>query len=280
MAMNLQTQRSLLIALILFVTACGLFLVFFLANAQMGGPSTYRIFETMSLVGGTAVLGLASAYLWERRRWHPIGLFGLITATVALLVTLAIHWSDGLRRSEFWEIHAELIIGLVQMLWMVAIALPFLGLLTFARLNKGYVWIRRWTMVLVVVVSCMWFVICLGGWDTPQQEVLMRVFAALAIVGICATVAVALLHLVSRIELRESQRTTDLQIEITCPRCTTRQVRPAGRSECQNCQLKFAIEIEEEQCPKCGYPCYLLASSVCPECGTMLNAIGAATEST
>ena len=94
-----------------------------------------------------------------------------------------------------------------------------------------------------------------------------RGMGVLSIGVACGTIAVPILHKVSAIRLREAVRTTELVLQITCPRCSKGQTLSVGRSKCGQCGLGFSIEIEEENCKKCGYPLYKIESAVCPECG-------------
>jgi hypothetical protein len=268
----MRTRRILLLAFLASLCTIGLFGIMALIRGTTRLVQDYILLTTV-LACAASILGLASTYLRKRRRWHPIGLLGILASPAALLTTVPIFF---LRLRGYWELLFEQITGT---LWVIAVALPYIGLLSFAKLHKRYEWIRVVTIGSIALLATLVIYLIIAQLPYHEFENLMRGVGIFAIVAVCGTLAVLVFHYISHISRRESQRTTDLQVEITCPRCTTRQTLQAGRSQCVNCRLRFLIEIEEEQCPKCAYPCYLLASPVCPECGTTLNTIGAVTES-
>jgi hypothetical protein len=265
---SMQTRRILLYVFIASLCTVGLIGIFVLLRGNFGNLEG-RVVASTAVACAASFFGMISAFLWERRRWHPIGLLGLFASPMALLATLAMIWSNYLDVALTWESLSERMAGTM---WVVTIALPCIGLLSFAKLHKRFEWIRRWTIIDATLLGALLIYLILVQPPDHEFENLMRGVGILAIALVCGTLAIPVFHYISGITRRESQRTTDLQVEIICPRCATRQTLQAGRSQCVNCRLRFLIEIEEEQCPKCGYPCYLLASSVCPECGTTLNA--------
>lgn len=276
MAMTMQARRFLLIAFIASISTCALMGIYVLLRGQMGTVEG-KVLWTTALVCGASILALASAFLWERRRWHPIGMLGLLASVMALATALLLVWYRFPPGFRWWERTWG---SLTFTVWVSAIALPCIGMLSFANIHRRFGWVRQGTVIALSSLAGMLMYAFLWQPHHSVLQVLNRYIGVSAILSVCGALALAVLHMVSRIESRESQRTTDLQVEIICPRCTTRQTLPVGRSACANCRLKFALEIEEEQCPRCGYPSYLLTSSACPECGTKLKAAGGSPAST
>jgi ribosomal protein L37E len=121
----------------------------------------------------------------------------------------------------------------------------------------------------VIVVSALAFqIIATIIFDIHSGDEWERGMGILGIAVACGTIAVPILHKVSAIRVREAVRTTELSLAMICPRCGKNQTLSVGRSKCCECGLGFSIEIEEENCKKCGYPLYKIESAVCPECGT------------
>jgi multisubunit Na+/H+ antiporter MnhG subunit len=205
-----------------------------------------------------SILGMAAVIPWERRRWHPVGPLGLFAVTVALVLVLVAIWLEPSPRFEFFY-------KTMGMACVIGVAFPHIGLLSLARLRREYGRARQATVGAIVLLAGLISYMILAERD---DEDWMRAVGILAIVVACGTVAVPVLHRVSAIRAREDVRTVELLLSITCPRCNKPQTLPVGRSKCASCSLKFSIEIEEEHCPSCGYPLYLLTSAVCPECGT------------
>lgn len=256
MALRSQTQRSLLLGFIASITCCAAVGVFCLVTGQM---STFvgQVMGTTGAVAGTSILALIAAIPTELRRWSPIGPFGLISASVALVMSLVGIWAEPQWQSLFWK-------GL-GICWVFAVAFPHIGLLSLARLKTQWNWVRIVTTVAIALLALQ--ISATIGYELHSDE-WFRGMGVLAIAVACGTIAVPILHRVSAIRLREAVRTTELAVEITCPRCVKNQTLAVGRSKCAQCGLGFSIEIEEENCKKCGYPLYKIESAVCPECGT------------
>jgi len=258
MAMKSQTQRTLLLGFIGSIVCCGLVGIYCLVIGRMGSFEA-RILGTTAVVGAASILGLASAIPWERRRWHPLGPLAMTTVALALILVVVAIWVDRLwdRWPNFYKP--------MSIVCVLGVALPQVGLLSLARLRRQYERVRSWTIVAIAfLVSQIIVSIALE----PEDDVWFRSMGVLAIVVVCGTIAIPILHRVSAIRAREAVKTVELSLSLTCPRCNKTQKLPVGRSKCTGCGLMFSIEIEEESCRTCGYPLYRLTSSVCPECGT------------
>lgn len=259
MTIRSQTQRILLFAFIASIVACGLCGIYVLIVGNFG-QFEGKVLASTASVGGASILALAAAIPWEKRRWPPIGLLGMISVAVGLVMMLLLIWT------KFWRL--ETFIHFFGTSCVFAVALPHIGLLSLARLRRSYEWVRYGTVIAIVglaafVLSVIWFA------NVPE-ETMARVIGVLAIIDVCGTIATPVLHRVSAIHEVESVQTVDLaaKLSLTCPRCSVTQTLAIGHSKCASCGLHFRIEIEEEHCPKCGYSLYQLTSGVCPECGT------------
>ena len=258
MAMRSQTQRALLFSFIASIAACGLVGIYCLLLGNMGWYSE-RILGTTSAIGAASILGLAAAVPWERRRWHPVGLLGLLAVAAALVLVIVAIWST----FRVWDDYYKVMFTAC----VLAVALPHIGLLSLARLRREYEWVRIAGVVVIALLAGQIIVSILAEID---DDVWFRGMGILAIMDVCATITVPILHRISAIRVHEAIRTVELALSLTCPRCAQTQKLPVGRSKCAGCGLKFSIEIEEEHCPTCGYALYKLESAVCPECGTPL----------
>ncbi len=256
--MRSQTQRSLLIAFIGSIACCGLAGIYCLLIGTIGWLEE-RVLLTTLAVGAASILGLASAVPWERRRWHPLGFVGMIVVAVALALVLVPIWYRGAEREWYLKTMGVAMVA--------AVALPHVGLVSLARLRTQYEWVRLCTLAAIIVLAGLISTSILFEIDNEEW---FRLVGVVAIVTVCGTIAVPILHRVSAIRVRESIQTTELQIELTCPRCRRSQTLPMGRSKCGQCGLGISISIEEAQCRVCGYPLHGLTSTTCPECGTPL----------
>lgn len=264
MAVPAQTKRNLLLAFLASVAACGLVGTYVLIAGRFGRIEEAVLVST-AVAGAAAILGFASAIPWEQSKWHPIGPVGVTVVAAALAITLYIIWSEVFLPSRTWQT-TDAYWRVASSSWVAAIALTHIGLLSLARLHRSHEWVRRLLIVMIGVLSLL--VIGILAEVVPTSDTMARGIGVLAIADVCGTIAVPVLHRISTIRTHESQRTTALTLSLTCPRCRLAQELGVGRTRCGGCGLKFLIEIEEDQCPKCGYPLFRLASDACPECGT------------
>lgn len=262
MAMKSQTQRTLLFSFLTSIATCGALGIYCLLVGNFG-PIQARILGSTALIGGASILGLVGVMAWEQRKWHPLGMLGVFAAAIALLFALVMIWSKQL--GLFWLDQNESYWKLLGIMWVLAVAFPHVCLLSFARLHASYLWIRRMTIVAIIFLATLViYVILSNGYG---GELVARLIGVFGIADVCGTIAMPILHRVSAIRVRESYRTTELQLALTCPRCNTTQTLNVGHSKCAKCSLKFVIDIEEQLCPHCGYALYKLESANCPECG-------------
>lgn len=265
MALKSQTQRTLLFSFLASIAACGALGVYCLLLGNMG-PLEARILGSTALVGAASILGLIGVMTWEQRRWHPMGMLGVIFAAIALLLSLTIIWASEL--GFRWLETNETLWKSLGIAWVLAVALPHISLLSFARLHARYLWIRRMTIIAIgLLASLVIYLILTNGYG---GDLIARLIGIFAIADVCGTIAMPILHRVSAIRTREAVRSTDLELSLTCPRCETTQKLGVGRSTCRTCGLKFVIDIEEQLCPHCGYALYKLESANCPECGQVV----------
>lgn len=267
MRMKSQTQRTLLFSFLGSIVACGLLGVYCLLQGNIG-PVEGRILLSTGLVGIASILGLIGVMAWEQRRWHPLGMLGVIAAATALLLSLILVWSNqlGLRQLDQIERYWKVMWKVMGIAWVLAAALPHASLLAFARLHASLLWVRRMTIIaLGFLAALISFAILSEG---EGGDMLFRLIGVFAIADVCGTIAMPILHRISSIHRREAVRTAELYLTMTCPRCELTQKLSTGRTACKQCGLRFLIEIEENLCEKCGYPLYKLESAACPECGT------------
>lgn len=256
MAMKSQTQKSLLFAFIASISLCGLVGIYCLLQGNMGSFEA-RILGSTAVIGAASILALAAAIPWERKRWQPIGPIGSVIVALTLIQSLCAIWINDYLMSE----------GLAKTLVVsctLAVAFPHIGLLSLARLRRQYAWVRIGTIACIAGLAG---VICALVLAEIEDEAMVRIIGTLAILDVCGTITVPILHRVSAVNTRESIQSAALEVLLTCPRCDKSGDRPVGRSACAHCGLVMNIEIEEAHCAQCGYVLFGTVSAACPECG-------------
>lgn len=259
MALKLKSQRYLLFSFIGSIALCGLIGIFALLLGEMTS-FVGRVLATTATVGGASIFALAAAIPWERKRWRPIGLLGILAVANATVWILIVIWVEPLFIDNRWLFKTTIVSCIL------AVVLPHIGLLSLAQLHRTYEIVRVGTVAAIALLGVILIAIFLGELDPGNIGI--RYIGALGILDACGTIAVPILHRVSRLRQAEATVTTQLEITLRCPRCDRKQTLPTGGAKCSDCGLKITIEIEEEHCPKCGYALYQLTSENCPECGT------------
>lgn len=256
MAIRSKTQRSLLLAFVGSIACCGAVGVYCLAIGRLGRLEE-RVMLSTAAVAATAILSLAAAIPLEVGRRRVVGWLGIVSAAAALAMSLVAIWSPQGLTEFFWKQYG--------VTWVMAVATPHAGLLSLARLRRQWGIIQTAAITVIVILAAQLVSVILFE---IHDDTFIRIAGIFGIATACGTIAVPILHRVSAIQTRETVQTVELSLSLTCPRCGTQQQLGVGRSACQKCALRFLIEIEENNCPKCGYPLYKLESAVCPECGT------------
>jgi hypothetical protein len=216
-----------------------------------------RAILTTCALTGYYLLAIPCASLCERRRSIPLSLGGLGACIVGFLMLLVCIWAPHAENVLFGK--ATGIAGLV------AFAFAHTGLLLHVRAVPSLSLLRKGC------IACAWAV---ALWATriileeADDEFSFRLLGALGVVDACGSLALVILAKVKQVQKTEKLTSVEAQLEICCPRCTTRQVVAAGASKCGTCGLKFRIEIEEPRCAKCDYLLWQLPQRRCPECGT------------
>ncbi len=263
MAVRNQTIRTLLFGFIASISACGLVGVYILALGNMGSTEGKIIVTTLT-VAAIFLLGLFASVPTARRCCHPLGPVALCFLIAPLVLTVWYIWAERYISSYEYGFFREYE-RFLGFSWTAGITLPILGLVAIARLKRQYEWIRITTVCVGLLLSAQ---ISLSiFWDINVEE-WYRGMGILAILTTCGLISLPILHRISSIPLVERVHTSKLEIALTCPRCSRAQVIEAGGAVCVACGLKINVEIEEEQCRRCGYPLYKIDSAVCPECGT------------
>jgi len=146
MALTSRTQRLMLKVFIWSIVCCAAVGITCLLVGDMGWLGA-RIMATCATVSGLALLGLASATVWERKRWQPIGPLGVGAGALTLCITLLAIWVE-----LDWPEEERLFKG-VACAWITTVTLTHIALLSLARLKRSYEWVRVVTIVGIILLA-------------------------------------------------------------------------------------------------------------------------------
>ena len=215
-----------------------------------------REIVTSLILIGYYLVTIPPAALRERGRWLPISYIALAFCVLGFGMALIAIWAE--------VSDDEMFARLTFVAAVFACSLSHTSLLGFARVVSPNTWIIRGT------AACIWILAAIlshGILVDDLTEFRARIAGAAGVLDACGSLTLVILARLKRVQKIEQMETSDKEIELVCPRCTKRQVVNAGDSKCQECGLKFRIEIEEAVCTKCGYLLWQLTERRCPECG-------------
>lgn len=235
MAMRSNTQRSLLLSFVGSIVLCAVVGIVCLLTGSFGQLQA-KVLLTTGTVATASILGLASASVWERRIWHPIGPLGCTVVAISTVLVMGFIWRTWSRIDEGF-VKAVLL----SVVW--AVAVPHLSLLGTGRLRQAFEWVRWVTVVGVVVLAVQLSTIILFE---PHGDLWARWIGVSAIAVACGSIAVPILHRVSAIPL-DGAHALPRELSLVCPSCGAQQVVPVGRARCAQCGLGFRIELEAER---------------------------------
>ncbi len=210
------------------------------------------------------LLAVPPARLITRGVHQVLAAASLFVCGASLVFGLILLWIP-VRVDDVWA-RAALIAGIA------AFTLSHICMLLRLRVAETIRTARVIAIAAAGVTGVLWAIYI--GWENassvfgPSEEFLLRLFAASAVADACATIALLILKRLRRAPSELGESAGRAIVEIRCPRCSSEQRLPLGKSECKACGLKMSIDIESDTCIECGYLLQGLPGRTCPECGT------------
>jgi len=229
------------------------------AWADLGWDAKDQYFGTAGLMlayGTAAVLCCIGMRTGDRRYWRWLG---VVCGAAGLALGLYMIWAD-----------TEELIRQLAYVSSVAAVVGYVNIVLYIRLPAGYRWLQAATIVMAAATAFFidLMVSCEG--DYGAFETAARFAGASGILTACGAMAMLILLRLHRGVDYEPGSTQMVEMSLVCPRCGKKQTLPIGEANCQACDLRIRIQVEEPRCPSCGYLLYQLQSQNCPECGAVL----------
>jgi len=223
-----------------------------------------RLLVSLMSVGLTSLLSLGVLFALSRARGRVPAVLALLGMPIMLGLQIGLTW-------DYWSWpEARLPEAFCLASTAGVIGCVLVALLGLARLPAGWRWARPATQTCVVLLAAILGVASMEHYLHLTSSERRQIELAAIVLGIlvaCGLLCIPILHWLNALRERAAV-TTRLVLSLTCPRCGLTQELMAGGAQCAQCKLRLRIEIDEEQCPKCGYALYKLTSTNCPECGT------------
>ncbi len=213
----------------------------------------------------------------SRGRNRKLMLTGLLAAIALVLLTvITFIWRLGVE--SFVSIYPWYVEqSIEQTLEIVLLGAGYVAAVSLMPLDHPiFRRISRWVPTLAIVcmlLACTRviapdFAENIADWPGLDEWLLLRILlvliAALALLTI--TIGGRAIYEWS-VRRQEAHRASeDAVIELTCPKCRTRQTMRGRKQSCSNCNLSIELRLTEPRC-QCGYLLLYVRSGVCPECG-------------
>jgi hypothetical protein len=185
--MNLKrTFLFLLIGSVAVSALLGIFIILFGTFSE----TEIRILGTTATITVMSILGLTCGAAYEAGRLRNVALTGIVCSVVSAVIWIAILWSESQG--------GEYIVKSVLSLTLLAIALSYSSLISFAVLEKKF----RWTIYAAyLTVAMLAGVVLYTIWinNNPNEELIVRVIGSLSILLAALTVTIPIFHKLSRI---------------------------------------------------------------------------------
>jgi len=215
-----------------------------------------------AFVGAATTAGFGA----DRRHWRWIG---FAAALLAFFMGLHGIWHEPETSSNFFIISGTLalLIGHINVLWL-------------CKLKRSQEWLRFATAIVACIAA-----ICFDEGTIEQRgafDFIWRCGMAAGICAGCGTVAIAILTAFNRrVANSASNSGTDLiELPLVCPCCHRKQTISLrdgiGESACGGCGMIYSIRVCAPRCASCGYLLLMFHGNRCPECGTTITTVLAA----
>jgi len=181
MEQNFNFKKIFLITMIISLSISALIGVFVFLFGNFG-ETEFRLLMTTLTIGGYSLTGLCCSVLYEKRKFAPLALFGIVISVIGFIYTILLIWEF----IDFWDEDSwkALIIFLV-----LAFSTAHSCLLLLIKSNKSLVNIAlSATLIFISIVALMLIIMVLNEFDLGEFSFrLLGVFAILDVLGTIIT---------------------------------------------------------------------------------------------
>src|SRR3989338_1505379 len=181
MEQNFNFKKIFLITMIISLSISALIGVFVFLFGNFG-ETEFRLLMTTLTIVGYSLTGLCCSVLYEKRKFAPLALFGIVISVIGFIYTILLIWEF----IDFWDEDSwkALIIFLV-----LAFSTAHSCLLLLIKSNKSLVNIAlSATLIFISIVALMLIIMVLNEFDLGEFSFrLLGVFAILDVLGTIIT---------------------------------------------------------------------------------------------
>ncbi len=243
------------VGLALFAANFAVFLFFTWRTLSFDAGAGRALLTTFALLG-YFVIAIPSADCFERRRRTPLALVGLALCVVGLGMLLVCIWADG--------VEGDLFLKATGVVAVLAVSVAHAALLLRLTVRDAGRMLRHATLLLVATVAGFTIV---AIFTETNDEFFYRLFGAAGVLNAAGTLSLVIVARLQHVSKGAHLETAAPELELTCPRCSDRQMLALGDRRCRSCGLRISVAVEEPRCVGCGFLLWRLPERRCPECG-------------
>ncbi len=191
------------------------------------GDFELRVLLTSLCVSGSSVLIVPCALARERRRLTVLAPLGALASAIGFGMFIAAIWMDDIYDEDYWRTAFSLIIA--------AASIAHVSLLFVARLAARFRWVTSLGALASLTLAGQWIFLIWGG--DVESIWFFRLFGVLVILIAATTLAVPILHLITRMS-EPAGRGFPIHF---CPGCGAALAADFGAVECVRCGATYTI---------------------------------------
>ncbi|MDP6156726.1 MAG: hypothetical protein QGH39_08440 [Candidatus Thermoplasmatota archaeon] len=180
---NNNIKKKLLISFIISLILSALIGIFIFLLGEFREVEVRLLLTTLT-IGAYSLTGLCCAVIYEKKRFQPFAIVGIIISGLGLLYTLMFIW-EGVDGGEGWKI---LVIFLI-----LAFGIAHICLLLLIKSNKPLVnYSLIGTIICISILDFMLIILIKVEFD--MEEFFFRLLGVFAILDVLGTIVTPILH--------------------------------------------------------------------------------------
>jgi hypothetical protein len=184
MEQNFNFKKTFLVTMIISLSISALIGIFIFLLGDFG-ETEFRLLMTTLAIGGYSLSGLCCSVLYEKRKFTPLALSGMVISIIGFLYTVLVIW-EAIDLDDSWK---ALIIFIV-----LAASTAHSCLLLLIESEKSLVnSALSATIIFISIVTLMFVIIVLNGFD-DVGEFYFRLLGVFAILDVLGTIVTPILN--------------------------------------------------------------------------------------
>lgn len=185
MEQNFNFKKTFLITMIISLSISALIGIFVFLFLDFGETEARLLLSTLA-IGGYSLTGLCCSVLYEKRKFIPLAIFGMIISVIGFIYTLSIIWEA----IDFWNVGSwKALIILIVLAFSTAHSCLLLLIKSDKTIVNGTLSV---TIIFISLVALMLIIMTLN--ELGLGEFSFRLLGVFAILDVLGTVVTPILN--------------------------------------------------------------------------------------